>query len=291
MRRLPLSILGLGLLAFTGCAALGTVAEVYGNATGDQTLAGAGASLKRSAETSDFTEEEKVYTGRSVAANLLATEALSDRLKTERYVGEVGQVLALASGRAALPQGWHFILLKDAQVGAFSVPGGTVLVDEGLVDLCRDEDELAGVLAHEISHIALDHPMQAVSASNRQSALLGLANVAYQRGTQGNGQLQGLAGQFNDVLGQVGQAVAHGYDRDKESAADLEAVRILVEVGYDPHGLARVLRRLKSGDECHGDPQARAAAVEAASQGYGADPAAYARRKARFVAAMGGAGF
>jgi predicted Zn-dependent protease len=283
MRRLLLTA-PLALLALNGCATLGSVAEAYGNATGDKTLAGAGTSLKRSAETSDFTEDEKVYTGRSVAANLLASEPLSERARAQRYVNTVGQVLAQASGKAALPQGWHFILLKDPQVGAFSVPGGIVLVDEGLVDLCQDEDELAGVLAHEISHVALDHPMQAVSAANRSAALMGLANVAYSKASQGNGQLAGLGDQFNSVLGQVGEAVDHGYDRDKEAAADLEAVRILSEVGYDPHGLARVLRRLKAGDRSHGDPQARAAAVEQAAQGLAGDPAQVAVRKARFLA-------
>ena len=284
MKRLLL-IAPLALLALSGCATLGSVAEAYGNATGDKTLAGAGTSLKRSAETSDFTEDKKVYTGRSVAANLLATSQLSDRTKAQRYVNVVGQVLAQASGKAALPQGWHFILLKDPQVGAFSVPGGTVLVDEGLVDLCQDEDELAGVLAHEVSHIALDHPMQAVSAANRSAALLGLANVAYAKASQGDDQLAGLGDQFNNVLGQVGAAVEHGYDRDKEAAADLEAVRILGEVGYDPHGLARVLRRLKAGDRSHGDPQARAAAVEKAAQGLDGDLTELATRKARFLAA------
>ena len=278
-------ILPLGLMALSGCAELGSVAEAYGNATGDKTLAGAGGSLKRSAEVEDFSEDEKVYTGRSVAANLLASAQLSERSAQEAYVNQVGQTLALASGKASLPQGWHFILLKDPQVGAFSVPGGTILVDEGLVDLCQDEDELAGVLAHEVAHIALDHPMQAVSASNRSAALLGLANVAYEKGTQGNSQLAGLSDQFNNVLGQVGEAVSHGYDRDKEAAADLEAVRILEEAGYNPLGLAKVLSRLKSGDRSHGDPEARAAAVMQAAAGSEVDADAAAARKARFAAA------
>jgi predicted Zn-dependent protease len=273
------------MIALSGCAEMGAVAEAYGNATGDKTLAGAGSSLKRSAEVEDFSEDEKVYTGRSVAANLLASAQLSDRSGQEAYVNQVGQTLALASGKASLPKGWHFILIKDPQVGAFSVPGGTILVDEGLVDLCQDEDELAGVLAHEVAHIALDHPMQAVSASNRKAALLGLAQFAYAKAAQGNDQLSGLSGQFQNVLGEVGEAVNHGYDQGKEHAADLEAVRILGEVGYDPLGLARVLRRLKSGDRSHGDPAARAAAVEQAAAGTDVNADAQAKRKARFVAA------
>src|SRR5581483_1660979 len=108
----------------------------------------------------------KYYTGRTVAADLLTSEKASDDTDLEKYVGRVGQTLAMGSGLGDLPQGWHFILIEDAEPNAFACPGGLIFVSKGLVKLCSSEDELAGALAHEISHIVLDHPIQAISAAN-----------------------------------------------------------------------------------------------------------------------------
>jgi predicted Zn-dependent protease len=276
----------LGSLSF-GCATAGSLMEVAGNLSGHKELANAGSSFKRVAEVEDFTDEQKLYTGRGVAANLLNSYELSDNAALETYVGQVGQVLAQASGKANLPGGWHFVLIKDADPDAFAAPGGIILVSEGLVKLCQSEDELAGVLAHEIGHVALDHPMQAINASNRKNALVSLASFAVEAGTQGKEGSQAMQGQFKSVLGDVGKAVSQGYDRDKEKEADAESVRICTELGYDPRGLKRVLERLKKGDHSHGDPAERAKLVEEAAYALEPVPHEDAVRTERFKKALG----
>jgi predicted Zn-dependent protease len=282
-------LLGLGACAGMGllnsCAVVGGAMQIAGTVTGDQGLSSTGASFSRVAQVQQFSDEEKMYTGRTVAANLLAQSKLSGRTALERYVGAVGQTVAQASQKPDLPQGWHFVLLDDNEVGAYSTPGGIVMVEENLVRLCRDEDELAGVLAHEVSHVALDHPMQAISASNQKAAFESLANWGYAKASQGS-DLSSLQDQFKNVTADVGEAVNHGYDRDKENAADMEAVRICAQLGYDPRGLARVLRRLKSGDKSHGDPAARAAAVDQACAALPHLPQPLPARTARFLAAL-----
>ncbi|HXC63191.1 MAG TPA: M48 family metalloprotease [bacterium] len=282
-------LLGLGACAGMGflnsCAVVGGAMQVAGTVTGEQGLSSTGASFTRAAQVQQFSDEEKMYTGRTVAANLLAQSRLSGRTALERYVGAVGQTVAQASQKPDLPQGWHFVLLDDHEVGAYSTPGGIVMVEENLVRLCQDEDELAGVLAHEVSHVALDHPMQAISASNQKAAFESLANWGYSKASQGS-DLSSLQDQFKNVTADVGEAVNHGYDRDKENAADMEAVRICAQLGYDPRGLARVLRRLKSGDKSHGDPAARAAAVDQACAALPNLPQPSPARTARFLAAL-----
>ena len=104
-------------LIFGGCAAVGAGLQVASMATGNKGLADAGKSVSRAGETEDFTPEQKYYTGRTVAADLLLSEKPSDDAKLEAYVGKVGQTLALGSGMGELPQGWHFILLEDPQDG------------------------------------------------------------------------------------------------------------------------------------------------------------------------------
>ncbi len=251
-----------GFLFMQGCATTGTLMEAYGNATGQKSLAAAGTSFKRSAETQEFSEDEKYYTGRTVGANMLGGEDISDDVALEAYVGKVGQTLALASGKATLPHGWHFMLLKEDEPDAFACPGGLIFISEGLVKLCQNEDELAGVLAHEISHVAIDHPMQAISASNRSAAFVSLAQYAYEQSSNGSAAASGLADQFNSVVKDVATGVTHGYDKGKEKEADLSAVKMCIEAGYDPRGLKRVLLRLKKGDTTHGDPAQRAKDVE-----------------------------
>lgn len=285
MKKHLLSLVALAGLA-GGCATAGSLMEIAGTMSGQKNLADAGKSFKRVAEVEDFTEEQKMYTGRGVAANLLDAYALSDDTELEAYVNKVGQTAVQASGKAGLPGGWHFILIKDADPDAFAAPGGLILVSEGLVKLCQSEDELAGVLAHEIGHIALDHPMQAINASNRKNALVSLASAAYDKATEKSGA-RALSGQFGSVLQDVGKAVSQGYDRSKEKEADAESVRICVDLGYDPRGLKRVLERLKKGDHSHGDPAERAKLVEEIAYGMEPVPHEDAARTERFKKALG----
>jgi predicted Zn-dependent protease len=281
-----IGIAALGALSF-GCATAGQLMELAGNASGQKNLAAAGKSFKRVAEVEDFSDEQKQYTGRGVAASLLDSYSLSEDTDLEAYVNKVGQTAVQASGKAGLPGGWHFILIKDADPDAFAAPGGLILVSEGLVKLCESEDELAGVLAHEIGHVALDHPMQAINASNRKNALLSLASAAYDKATESSGGAKAMSGQFNNVLQDVGKAVSQGYDRDKEKEADAESVRICVDLGYDPRGLKRVLLRLKKGDHSHGDPAERAKLVEEIAYGMEPVPHEDAARTERFKKALG----
>ena len=281
------SLILLTSLFSTGCATVGSVMEVAGTLSGEKSLKAAGSSFKRVAEVEDFSEEEKVYTGRSVAANLLGSNSLSAKLDLEKYVNQVGQTVALASGKEGLPNGWNFILIKGADPDAFAAPGGIIIVSEGLVLLCQDEDELAGVLAHEVAHIAIDHPMQAISAANKKSALVSLAQYGLEKSQEGKDGGKTAAAQFGAVLKDVGEAVSHGYDRDKEKEADKEAVRILTDLGYDPRGLKRVLSRLKKGGHSHGDPAERARLVEDACYQAEPVPKLLAARTERFKKALG----
>lgn len=287
-RSILMGLLGLGALLASGCAGVGAVMETYGNMSGNRSLAAAGSSFKRVAEVEEFNEDEKYYTGRTVAADLLGGGlSLSEDPKLQKYLSQVGQTVALASGKAELPHGWHFILFAGKDPDAFSAPGGIILVSEGLVKSCNDEDELAGVLAHEVAHIAIDHPMQAISAANKKAALVSLAQVAYDAANKDKAGASALSGQFASVVKDVAKGVSQGYDRGKEKEADLEAVRILVDLGYDPRGLKRVLLRLTGGDHSHGDPKERAAAVETACYEAEPVPKLLAARTDRFNNALG----
>lgn len=272
---------------FNGCAAGGALLQVASVAAGgNQQLASAGKSVSRAGETQEFTPEQKYYTGRTVAADLLQSEKPSSDTDLEKYVGKVGQTLAMGSGLGELPQGWHFILIEGDEPNAYACPGGLIFVSKGLVKMCESEDELAGVLAHEVSHIALDHPIQAISSANMKSALgslasYGLGAAAQSSGVKG-GDLANLTKSFDMVVGEVSKVVAHGYDRGKESDADKAAVQLLIETGYDPRGLKRILEKMGAGSKSHGDPKKRAADVDQIAYESEPVPSTLAARTERF---------
>jgi predicted Zn-dependent protease len=267
--------------ALAGCS---TLLKAAGNLTGHPELTQAGDSMGRAEK--EFTEDEKYYTGRTVAATLLTDHTPSTNVKLEGYVGKVGQTIAQGSGKPQLPHGWHFILTQGKAPEAFSCPGGFVLISEGLVKLCSNEDELAAVLAHECSHVALDHPMQAISDANRSAAIGQLASFGLGQVAKNNGDLKGLTSTFDGAVKDIVKSVVRGYDKDKEYEADKSAVTILSELGYDPKALSSILRKMPKGGAIHGDPNARASAADKVVAGLGVKPAVLAARTARFKAAV-----
>lgn len=282
-----LTVLAALVLFVYGCgAAMGTMLEVGGALSGEKSLSNAGKSMKRAADTQGFSEEEKYYTGRTVAAQLLVGEKPSSDRSLESYIGKVGHTLVLASGTGEMVRGWHFMLLDDKHANAYACPGGLVFVSRGLVELCDSEDELAGAIAHEIAHVGLDHPMQAISAANQKAALVSLAQFGMQKAFEGS-ELESMTETFDKAVAEVGKSVAKGYDRGKEAEADLAAVEMLAAAGYDPAGLAKLLRKLRSGDSSHGDPGKRASDVENKIKQQGLAGIELSARTKRFEKAVG----
>jgi beta-barrel assembly-enhancing protease len=275
-----IGVLGLALLP--GCSTLGTLTKIGGAATGYTDLVEMGESMEKADR--KFNEEEKYYIGRTVAATLLSEDGWQDRAALTQYINQVGETLVLASERPEVFHGYHFAVLDaPAKVNAFACPGGFLFISSGLLKLCRNEDELAAVLAHEISHIVLEHPMLAIQASHQQAAIASLAKFGIRKVGESNQDVQALSGLFNNVVKDVVKAVGQGYSRDKEKEADLMAVDILGKAGYPPEALAAVLSRMDAKSCYHGDPKVRSADVRAAAgqKAYPAQP--FAARDQRFA--------
>ncbi|MFZ5864175.1 MAG: M48 family metalloprotease [Nitrospirota bacterium] len=128
----------------------------------------------------------------------------------------------------------HFFVVDEPQPNAFVVPGGYVFVFSGLLAKLSDEEELAGVLAHELGHVSYNHFFQ-----NRNQVLaLNLATVAALLLSGGHPAALafGLGADYHLKL---------AYSRDNENEADAAAVKFLRRAGYDPSGLARFFRTLE----------------------------------------------
>ena len=116
--------------------------------------------------------------------------------------------------------GYRFAVLDTDEINAFAAPGGTIFVSRGMIERTQDEDELAGVLAHEIAHVSLRHGLAAIKKSNMVSAFQYLGASAAQA-TLSSEDLQKVTAVFDDSIQDVlTTMVKSGYSRDSGSEAD-----------------------------------------------------------------------
>lgn len=191
----------------------------------------------------EITESEEHYIGRAVAANILASETPMFDWDAVGYVNEIGAVIAGFSPRPSTYGGWHFMILNNPGINALSCPGGIVLLNKGLCDLARNEDELAAIIAHEAAHIVLSHGIKSVEKAKLTSAWTTLGHEGAQH--LGGSEVRELSNNYGDVVNDVSMTlVTRGYSRDSEEQADSLAVHILYRAGYDPMALVTVLQRM-----------------------------------------------
>ena len=191
--------------------------------------------LSRSVETID--EPREIEIGRQLAAVLLGSKPLHPDMRLQHYVNQLGRWISLQSERPGLP--WTFIVLDDSGYNAFAAPGGYVFVTKGLVDRCADEAELAGILAHEITHVTARHHLHAMRKTAQSGVFTQL--VASQIKTNALGNL--VASQFL-ALGR--NLYARGLDQTDEFHSDRNGVALAARAGFDPYGLVAVLQQLRT---------------------------------------------
>jgi predicted Zn-dependent protease len=157
--------------------------------------------------------------------------------KTEAYLGEVGGRLATVVNDSRWK--FSFQIVNQAEPNAFAIPGGGIYVSRGLLALLEREDELAGVLAHEIAHVTQRHSVK----QQRKGILPGLLSLP--GNVVGNVVGEDLGALINAPIDTVGGAWLSRYSRSQESESDRIGIRTAAQAGYDPTALAVILRRLE----------------------------------------------
>ncbi len=242
----------------------------------------------------DLTPEHEYYIGRSVAATILSTYKAFDQAAATQYLNTLGKVLAMYSEKPETFGGWHFMIMDTDEINAFAAPGGFILVSRGMLRCCRNEDELAAVLAHEIGHVQREHGLRAISKSRWTSA--GTIMAAEAGKSLGGQQLAELTTLFEGSITDVTKTLANsGYARAFEREADGDAIVIMKRVGYNPEGLVNMLaemgKRLEKDTrgfaKTHPDPNDR---IKDLRKAIGAQTAIkpHPARQARFTAALSG---
>lgn len=187
--------------------------------------------------TAPITDEQEIELGQGIAARLLGAQPLVRDPALQQYVNRVGLWLALQTERPSLP--WRFGVMDSTDVNAFALPGGTILITQGLYDRLRDEAELAAVLSHEIAHVVERHQVKAIRKEMGTAFATELAGEA-----AGHSDNQAVR-MFGQKAFQAGtELFARGLDRGDEHQADAHGMVIAARGGYNPYAMGSVLQTL-----------------------------------------------
>jgi predicted Zn-dependent protease len=239
----------------------------------------------------EITPEQEYYIGRAVAGNILSTYKIwNGNSALTAYLNNICAAITINSPRPDVYNGYHVAILDSNEINAFATSGGHILVTRGLINAAKSEDALAGVIAHEVAHIQLQHSIKAIKTSRITQALLITGTSAAGAATGMN--VNQLTDVFNESVGEIVQTmVNNGYSQSQEYAADNTALSLMASAGYNPQGLIEMLKELNAiqsktaggFNKTHPSPAQRITNTEKSVSKYKvADTRA--RRKARFAA-------
>ncbi len=181
-------------------------------------------------------KSEEAQLGRSIMREIRRQGVIVDDPEITEYVQGIGHRLAAQANDGDFE--FHFFVIDDPSINAFALPGGYIGVHTGLIDATRNENELAGVLAHEIAHVTKRHIARAVHKNQRASLLnlatmLGaiLAAAAADAGSEGI-EAAVMTGQALSIQNRI------DFTRANEYEADRFGVQIMARAGFDPNGMA-----------------------------------------------------
>ena len=153
----------------------------------------------------------------------------------QKYVNLVGLSVARNSLRPEIP--YVFVVIDSPLQNAFSCPGGIIFISSALFKTMETEAQLAGVLAHEVAHVAHKHALQSIQRA-RFFQGVGKITSATMEGNKGK--------QFEDMIGDLQNTLFDkGLDQNMEFEADQSAMKTAYRTGYNPTGLIEVLKELK----------------------------------------------
>lgn len=188
-----------------------------------------------------FTPQQEIAYGQKAEAQIFQQmPILPDSSPVSQYVRQLGMRLAANAPGYAWPYNFHVV--DSADINAFALPGGAVFVNLGTIQATDTEAQLAGVMAHEISHVVLRHSTCNLTKQKSKNFEYGLASLA-SAVLLGNSGLGGLA--VSGIGSLQGLDYLH-MSRDDEKQADLLGTDILYDTGYDPRALPQFFEIIES---------------------------------------------
>jgi Zn-dependent protease with chaperone function len=234
-----------------------------------------------------FSPEQDIELGKKVATEAEQKLQMCNDPKVDAFLTKLGMRLAEQLNTSGIQYPWEFHCVNDKSINAFALPGGYVFVNRGAIEAADNEAQLAGVMAHELSHVALRHGTnQATKAQYAQlgSGILGVAGSI----------LGGTAGAAAAGAGQLAVgSVLLKYSRGAETQADVMGTQVLYDAGYDPRAMAAFFENLEAQSagknppeffSDHPNPDHRIERVEEEVQKLGGPPEGAKKDSAEFEA-------
>jgi beta-barrel assembly-enhancing protease len=187
-----------------------------------------------------YTTNQEIAEGQKAAAQVYKQmPVLPDSSPVTKYIQQLGGKLVQYAPGYRWPYQFHVVNMTD--VNAFALPGGAIFVNLGTIQAAENEAQLAGVIAHEISHVVLRHATCNLTRQRTPGMLAGIGQIA--AGVLLGGGAGALAAQG------IGAVAGLGFlkmSRNSEKEADLLGTDILHDAGYDPRGMAQFFEILQS---------------------------------------------
>ncbi len=182
-----------------------------------------------------LSNSQEAQLGRAIMRDVRRSGAVVEDPLINEYINEIGSRIVSQTNDG--DHNFTFFVVDDPRINAFALPGGYIGVHTGLVEATRSEDELAGVVAHEVAHVTQRHIARAIHANSRQSILstammLGAIIVAAAGGDADAAQAAMVVAQGTAMQQQI------NFTRTNEYEADRIGIAALADAGFDPHGMA-----------------------------------------------------
>ncbi|MCL4779492.1 MAG: M48 family metalloprotease [Gammaproteobacteria bacterium] len=172
--------------------------------------------------------------GRSIYRSLVNADRVISDPEIQEYAQDIGQKLAIHAQDGDFQ--FNFFVVDDSAINAFALPGGYIGVHSGLILATKSESELAGVIAHEISHVTQRHISRAVYANQRNSILSMAAMLGAILLGAASGSSDAITGAIATAQGVAAQQQIN-FTRANEYEADRVGVGVLAAAGFDPQAM------------------------------------------------------
>ena len=185
-----------------------------------------------------FTPQQDIDLGKRAAADAAKQLPLCHAPKVDAYLTQLGMRLVAKLPTGGVQYPFEFHCVNDKAINAFALPGGYVFVNRGAIEVADNEAQLAAVMAHELSHVALRHGTNQATKAQAAEGFLGIASTIFGGSTGGA------------LLSELGAFAAGGvllrYSRSAESQADVMGTQVLYDSGYDPRAMAQFFEKLEA---------------------------------------------
>jgi beta-barrel assembly-enhancing protease len=201
-----------------------------------------------------LTRDQETQLGKESAVQVEREMEVIHNVEIEHWLNQIGQNLAKTPQANAYP--YYFKLVNDESINAFALPGGPMYVHTGLLKAADSEGEVAGVLAHEMSHVALRHGAAQMTKQQTYGTLFQVLGAAAGVVTGGAGGQCSMLCQITEAGASFGaNSVLMKFSRGYEHDADLNGARMMSSAGYDPIQLPKFFEKLEASVGTAGEPK------------------------------------